>query len=308
MWHGVVERGPVHALLFAPDSRTIFSIDGSKAVSAWDMASQTSSTLFSHTHNDYSSTLHLSLDGNSLLVAEGNPGRGRYLCWDRRLNRLVYPGDTTKDPGGVFWFLSHGVSWPSFSAEGRIYLCDMQASRMSFFNWPPRGEGQDFTLPRGYTRKQIRRMISDQAGTRLAIWFADETLLIWDRFGENAHRKMKFVPSSDVPAMTYSPDGQYLALGTLSGITILDASKAKQIQSIELPGRRVTDLAFHPGNRRLAAADGRAVVTFWDIASGAVVREYGWKIGRVRSLAFAPDGLTCAAGGTQKKFVIWDVE
>jgi WD40 repeat protein len=308
MWHGVVERGPVHALLFAPDSRTLFSLDGSCRLTSWDISNQTSRQLFQHSNASYVSTMHLSMDGNSLLVSEGIPSRGRYWCWDRRLDRLVYPGDTTKDPGGPFWFQSHGVSWPSFSAESRIYFCDPTTSRMSYFNWPPKGEGAHLALPRGYTRKTARRMVSDAQGSRIAIWFSDETILIWDRFGTNAHRRTKLPPSSDTPVMAFSPDGLLLACGIVGGLALVEASTGKLEKNIPLLGRKVSDVAIHPSNQSLAAADGRAIVTFWDIASGAAIREYGWKIGRVRALAYSPDGLLCGAGGTQKKFVVWDVE
>ncbi len=38
------------------------------------------------------------------------------------------------------------------------------------------------------------------------------------------------------------------------------------------------------------------------------MRLFDWKIGKVRSLAFAPDGMTCAAGGSTGRVVLWDVE
>ena len=38
------------------------------------------------------------------------------------------------------------------------------------------------------------------------------------------------------------------------------------------------------------------------------MRTYDWQIGPVNSLTFAPDGMTCAAGGESGEVVIWDVE
>jgi hypothetical protein len=49
-------------------------------------------------------------------------------------------------------------------------------------------------------------------------------------------------------------------------------------------------------------------VTFWDAATGKERARFDWQLGRVLSLAFSPDGLTRAAGGGNRKFVVWGVE
>jgi WD40 repeat protein len=48
-------------------------------------------------------------------------------------------------------------------------------------------------------------------------------------------------------------------------------------------------------------------VRFWDLATGRD-RAFRWKIGEVHALAFAPDGMTAAAGGEHGDIVVWDVD
>lgn len=44
-------------------------------------------------------------------------------------------------------------------------------------------------------------------------------------------------------------------------------------------------------------------------APGLRRQRYNWGIGsKVVSLAFALDGMTAAAGGSNRKFVVWDLE
>ena len=46
----------------------------------------------------------------------------------------------------------------------------------------------------------------------------------------------------------------------------------------------------------------------YDTASGALARTFTWDIGRMRSVAFSPDGLLAAAGSDTGKVVVWDVD
>ena len=68
------------------------------------------------------------------------------------------------------------------------------------------------------------------------------------------------------------------------------------------------DFAFHPAGRTLCAvfADGRAHVL--DALTGKVSQSFRWSKKPLYSVAFAPDGLTCAAGGQNGRIVVWDVD
>lgn len=70
------------------------------------------------------------------------------------------------------------------------------------------------------------------------------------------------------------------------------------------------DLAFHPSGRFLCAvfADGQA--RHLNASTGAVAQSFKWskKLKPLYSVAFAPDGLTCAAGTAGGKVILWDVD
>jgi WD40 repeat protein len=48
-------------------------------------------------------------------------------------------------------------------------------------------------------------------------------------------------------------------------------------------------------------------VILWDVPGGALRRSFDWGVGKLRTVAFAPDGMTAAAGGDSGQIVLWDV-
>jgi len=58
----------------------------------------------------------------------------------------------------------------------------------------------------------------------------------------------------------------------------------------------------------LGATSNDKTVKLYDIASGQISQTFTWDIGRMRSVAFSPDGLLAAAGSDTGKVVVWDVD
>jgi WD40 repeat protein len=69
-----------------------------------------------------------------------------------------------------------------------------------------------------------------------------------------------------------------------------------------------TGVAFHPSGRYLAATSNDATVKLYDTNTWEVARTFTWNIGRMRSIAFSPDGALAAAGSDTGKVVVWDVD
>jgi WD40 repeat protein len=83
---------------------------------------------------------------------------------------------------------------------------------------------------------------------------------------------------------------------------------------------RVDAVAFTPDGRRLLTGTAAGTVREWDVPDFSAAAPdagqgppkpraaYDWGVGPVTTLAFAPDGLTAAAGGETGRVVVWDVE
>lgn len=72
--------------------------------------------------------------------------------------------------------------------------------------------------------------------------------------------------------------------------------------------RNVTGIAFHPSGRYLAATSNDETVKLYDTITWEVARTFTWDVGRMRSIAFSPDGTLAAAGSDKGKVVVWDVD
>jgi len=72
--------------------------------------------------------------------------------------------------------------------------------------------------------------------------------------------------------------------------------------------KEFTGLAFHLSGRYLAATSNDATVKLYDTSTWKLAQAFDWDIGRLRSIAFSPDGMLAAAGGDKGKIVVWDVD
>ncbi len=107
-----------------------------------------------------------------------------------------------------------------------------------------------------------------------------------------------------------SPDSRQLAGMRTNSFYVFDTS-ALDRAPLRVPagGRKhFTSLAFHPSGRFLAATSNDATVKLYDTSNWALATTYTWDIGRMRSVAFSPDGTLAAAGSDTGRVVVWDVD
>ncbi|MFO0824569.1 MAG: WD40 repeat domain-containing protein [Gemmataceae bacterium] len=91
-------------------------------------------------------------------------------------------------------------------------------------------------------------------------------------------------------------------------MSIFDAIKGKAIGELLHPGpSHVTGMAMHP-NGTVACSRNNGTVCLWNLDKRAIVRTLDWKLGKLVSVAFSPDGNIGAAGTEDGQVVVWDVD
>ncbi len=90
-------------------------------------------------------------------------------------------------------------------------------------------------------------------------------------------------------------------------VTVWDAVRWR-VRATLSGAAALTSAAFSPDGGTLALTSVDGTVSFRDAATFAERARFAWDVGPLHGVAFAPDGLTCAAGGDHGRVVMWDVE
>ena len=117
--------------------------------------------------------------------------------------------------------------------------------------------------------------------------------------------------AAEVREWLISPDGSLVACWYTVWVHVypLHEPFTKPLATLRNDNRKeFTGIAFHPSGRFLAATSNDATVKLYDTTTWEVARTFTWDIGRMRSIAFSPDGNLAAAGSDTGKVVVWDVD
>jgi WD40 repeat protein len=115
------------------------------------------------------------------------------------------------------------------------------------------------------------------------------------------------VPKRPCTALSFSPDGRYLAAGFNGTVQLWDLRRLELVRSITGFERPLTALAFSPDGARLAGGTQDGHVWLWDPATGRQTQliEVGGR--GIRAVAFSPDGRQLAALANNPQVSVWDV-
>jgi WD40 repeat protein len=118
------------------------------------------------------------------------------------------------------------------------------------------------------------------------------------------------IPNRTATALALSPDGTRAVVLSEMSLFVYTTSKLKAApRKVTNDNRKhFTGIAFHPSGRYLAATSNDATVKLYDTTTWALARTFTWDIGKMRSIAFSPDGTLAAAGSDTGKVVVWDVD
>src|SRR5262249_53996333 len=127
MWFDSVKKGAVLDLAYAPDGRTLFTLDGGGEVAGWDLATHTATALFRVDAGAFSEEcrprLAVSPDGRYLLATDEE----RIAVWDLPAGQAREPIDCNDG----------SIPSPCFVSGGRnLYTVGIAANWLIRWSWP----------------------------------------------------------------------------------------------------------------------------------------------------------------------------
>jgi len=139
-----------------------------------------------------------------------------------------------------------------------------------------------------------------------------ETHLLRVRGGQTLgilkRKRRKRTDDVSVRRLAFSPSGKQLGVVVDGILRVWNVKSAELRWDAEDAKAHVIDLAYHPDGNTIAVVRSDGAAVLFDSESGTVRKRYDWKVGQLNSVAFSPDGLTCAAGGEKGQIVVWDVD
>jgi WD40 repeat protein len=122
-------------------------------------------------------------------------------------------------------------------------------------------------------------------------------------------REVCRLPQKAVTRLAFSPDGALLAtLARGSKVaTLWDLRRGEKLADLRGHTENARDIAFSPDGRHLLTGSKDGTICFWDVPTRSEKRSFNWQLGEINTVAFAPDGMTAAAGG-EKGIMVFDVD
>jgi WD40 repeat protein len=284
------------ALVFSPDGRLLATTAGqSKLVWLWD--APTGALVRKLSGMEFPArAVAFSPDGKHLAAMQAGP---HIHIWEVETGALVT--ELAVDYGGLK-SLAFSPDGRTLAATGDDVLLWDNPLRPSVVS--PRPRDRSLT-----TRRALERVGFSPSG-RL-VYCSEGTVAV----ASGADRPYRMygnpVGSASVNDFAFARDESKLAVAYQSTIAAVFDMKNPGAKPALLRGhknKQVRAIGFAPDGNTVVTVGNDGTSRFWDTASGAQLRVFEWGLGVLATAAFAPDGLTCAAGSAKGKVVVWDLD
>jgi WD40 repeat protein len=282
--------GLVVALAYSPDGRMLASASDDGTARLWDVRGR---RLVERLQSPAARAecVAFSADGKSLAVGYSTPGLVQWWELDPLRRRESW--------------LAHDVITHSlaFHPGGQFLTTGGVGGTVKTWQLP----GLEFREDRIDTRVwAVKAVAYSPDGSALAALSARPVFLsLWPLKAPRKAVRLSLAAEWG-RALCFSPDGHRLFAGLEGQVAVWECASDRKPQKWPAHDGAVSGVAFTRDGDTLLTGGFDGLVKLWD-REGRLKHSFDWRISDVGAVAFAPDGLTAAAGGLEK-ILIWDVE
>ncbi|HPO35853.1 MAG TPA: caspase family protein [Syntrophales bacterium] len=291
----------VRSLAYAPDGKFIVSGSSDKTVKIWDFPSGTLVRTLQG-HSNFVQSVAISPRGKYILSGGSDDymkrtGSGVLILWDMESGEKVREFKYDPKYGDIetVGFLSERYV---FSLSDTLRIWDAMTGR------------EVKTL--GEPGIHFYSAAVDREGRKLVVGGLGE-IFLWDMASDKLVKNIKG-DFGAVDAVTFSPKGEFFAIGDVSrGVRIFDAKDGVQLKAFGRNVSTVFPVSFSPDGRSLLAGSADGLLKLWDVNNGRLMKEMKGHKDWVLDATFFPNGkkvVSCSGSFFETKdpsVRIWDV-
>ncbi len=298
MWIQKVAGAGVDGLAYAPDGATLYTIDGLSRFAAWNVTTREAKSL--------TRLMPFERFGLSRLLTSPD---GQFLV-------ALQPDTSVAVPvaDGEGWRHAHvGTPWPKEArfVPGGARLAMLDTRRRACEAWDiATNQFASRALPGWPATGQVWSFDFAPDGRTVAVLAETGEVTLADTASREVVARITIPQRSPYLAhIQFAPDGNTLLMFTGHQAVLWDIPRGAVRAETHVPDLFGSTFALNPALPVFAALNRERVLTLYSLDTGKPLRSLDFMLGRfVRCVCFAPDGLTCAIGGSNRQFAVFDMD